>query len=336
MSNGDTQHKVLELGEDLAVARLVRHAGAGPTPPADMTARVRRAAHDEWLKVVARRRNARRGRRLIGIAAALVLTSVTALLVLQPGQAPATAVARVTAVTGGFRISGEQRDAAAAPATDVYAGERLATASVGRAALSLPGGLSLRLDHDTSIRFESQESLVLERGGLYVDAGAGPGSPRLDVATALGTVRHVGTQYMVLTGEGQTRVLVREGKVSVRGPQGENHASAGQALLLAAGQAPQYAEVTSYGEQWAWADELAGGFLIEGRTLDEFLAWAARQTGRKLHYADASTRDLAGQTVLRGSVEDLPVEQAIEAVMATTSLAAQAEDGVLRVQSAGR
>lgn len=334
MSTGEKQHNVLELGEDLAVARLVRHAGAGPTPPAEMAERVRRATHAQWQDVVARRRNARRGRRFMGIAAALLVTGATALLVLQPGQAPAPAVANVAAVTGGVRIGGAGREASAGPGMDVYAGERMATAGAGRAALALPGGLSLRLDHDTVIRFQDGDSLVLERGGLYVDAGPGPGSPPLDVVTAMGTVRHVGTQYMVRSGEGHTRILVREGRVSVSGPQGENLAGAGQALLLAAGQAPEFEEVNPYGEHWAWADELASGFLIEGRTVDEFLAWASRQTGRRLHYADAAARDLARQSVLRGSVEELPAEQAIPAVLATTNLVAQAEDGVLRVQTA--
>ena len=50
----------------------------------------------------------------------------------------------------------------------------------------------------------------------------------------------------------------------------------------------------------------------------EFLAWAARETGRRLVYASPAVAQRAEQTLLKGSVDDLSPQQAVAAVLATT------------------
>jgi ferric-dicitrate binding protein FerR (iron transport regulator) len=334
MAGQDDQKNVLELGEDLAVAELVRRAGAGAIPPADMADRVRAETHRQWRNAIAHRTSRRLTRRRLAIAASAILAvgvGYMALLEYTPG--PLHALASLQQVTGGVVIDGAGRAANAGLGMELYAGERLSTGTVGRAALLLPSGISLRLDHDTRIRMRDSQHLDLDRGALYVDAGPAPHNRRLDVVTRVGTIRHLGTQYMVLSAGERIEVLVREGEVSYSGQQGQATASAGQALAVAAGQDPVHSEVQVHGERWAWADGLAPAFEIDGRSLDEFLVWASRQTGKTLTYSDPETEALGRKTILRGSVEDLSPEQALAVVMATTSLRVRQQDGILLVYS---
>jgi hypothetical protein len=56
--------------------------------------------------------------------------------------------------------------------------------------------------------------------------------------------------------------------------------------------------------------------VIEGRSLDEFLAWVGRETGRQVVYTSADAAREAEQTTLRGSVSGLAPEAAVAAVFA--------------------
>jgi len=332
MTGQDDHKNVLELGEDLAVAELVRRAGAGAVPPADMSERVRAEARRQWRDALAQRTSRQLTRRRLAIAAsAMLAVGVGYMALLDYTRGPLQPLASLQQVTGGVVIDGAGRAANAGSGMELYAGERLSTGTVGRAALLLPSGISLRLDHDTRIRMRDSQHLELDRGALYVDAGPTPQNRRLDVVTGVGTIRHLGTQYMVVSAGERIEVLVREGEVSYSGQQGQATASAGQALTVAAGQDPLRSEVPVYGERWDWADGLAPAFEIDGRTLDEFLAWASRQTGKTLAYSDPETEALGRKTILRGSVKDLSPDQALAVVMATTSLRVRRQDGILLV-----
>ena len=70
----------------------------------------------------------------------------------------------------------------------------------------------------------------------------------------------------------------------------------------------------------SWAQSVAPPFTIENRSLDEFLSWVARETGRQLVYGSTEVAREAESTVLKGSVAELASEQAIGAVLATTPL----------------
>ena len=92
-----------------------------------------------------------------------------------------------------------------------------------------------------------------------------------------------------------------------------------------------------YGESWRWVESVAPEFTIDGRTLDEFLAWAGRETGRKIVYTSADAAREAEQTRLKGSVAGLAPEAAVAAVFAAEpGLVHQIAGGQIRVERAGR
>jgi hypothetical protein len=77
-------------------------------------------------------------------------------------------------------------------------------------------------------------------------------------------------------------------------------------------------------------------FSIEGRTVDEFLTWAGRETGRRVVYSSPDVERLAKSVTLNGTVDGLPPQQAVAAVLATTSLQTIVADGSIEVARASR
>jgi ferric-dicitrate binding protein FerR (iron transport regulator) len=222
-----------------------------------------------------------------------------------------------------------------APAQSLAVGQGLKTGPSGRGALALPGGVSARLDHDTLLNITGAEELTLVRGALYVDAGpvASPES-RLDVITPSGSVRHVGTQYEVRLTEAGVRLRVREGRVEWHARTGGFEQSGrGEQLMIAGDGTVERQAMPLYGEAWDWTAATAPGIEIEGLPLTRFLVWAARELGREVIYSTPATAvDVAG-IVVHGSITGLTPRQALDAVLATTSVRAIIADGRIVVGS---
>ena len=64
---------------------------------------------------------------------------------------------------------------------------------------------------------------------------------------------------------------------------------------------------------------LAPPFDIDGRTVGDFLAWFAQQTGRSVVFGSPAAERLARETRLNGSI-DLEPMQKLSAVLALTDL----------------
>ncbi len=156
------------------------------------------------------------------------------------------------------------------------------------------------------------------------------------ISTALGQVRHLGTQYMAgLDRGGGLAVAVREGSVAVEGGREPLVARAGESLSVGRDGRVARGTVATQDEQWAWAQSIVPGFAIDGRSLDEFLGWAARETGRQLVYSSADAAREAERIKLKGSVSGLPPEAAVAAVLTTTpSLQHRFAGSQLRIEHA--
>ena len=77
-------------------------------------------------------------------------------------------------------------------------------------------------------------------------------------------------------------------------------------------------------------------FVLEGATLARFLDWAARQQGWRWTYADPTMRARFDRVVLHGTLEDLTVPEALDAVLPTCGLAVRRAGDLLDDRSALR
>ncbi|HEY5808594.1 MAG TPA: FecR family protein [Povalibacter sp.] len=310
-------------GDDESLGGLLREVGSRDLPSAAVTGDVRQVVHAEWQAVVARRRRTRVV--TYGLAASVAVAAVAVAIGLQLGVGSDAPVAQVARVDGALQIAvdgGEHW-------RDVHVGDTLTEGAMlrtdegTRAALDFGDGLSVRVDAGSLVELTSPERIALDRGALYVDASPqiaprSVAAQALTIQTLYGSVRHLGTQYELRTTRSGIEVSVREGRVEIENAQQKFTGNAGEQLLLAREGEPERRSVSPEDPRWLWATNIAPVFDIERQPLSEFLEWVARETGKQLVYATPEVRARAEQLILRGSVSNLPPEQAFAAVLATT------------------
>jgi ferric-dicitrate binding protein FerR (iron transport regulator) len=199
-------------------------------------------------------------------------------------------------------------------------------------ALVLAGGVAVRLDEDTEVRVDRADSLAVSRGAVYIDAGSTGASMPLRVQTPYGSVRHLGTQYEVRLLEDALSVSVREGRIALDRADASLQGSAGERLLVSSAGSVQRGRIAADASAWDWIAGVTPPFEIDSRPLPEFLAWAGRELGREVVFATPAAEAQAGQVVLRGSVEGLTPDQAVDAVLVSTTLRAERSPGTLTIR----
>jgi hypothetical protein len=322
------------------LAALLQAVGARPGAPDEATAAVRTAVAAEWRASVVARRRQRQVRRFTGWAAAAGIAVAAfgvwlARPMLEPQPAVVASLARVVGAVEQNRGDGRWTPIASDAALE--AGTQLRTAGDGRAALRLASGVELRLDARTQLALDDEQRATLAKGAVYVDAGrptGGPG-PRFDLVTPAGTVSHLGTQYEArLAGHG-VLVAVREGRVRLSGDAGDVIGNAGEQLTVAQGQVSR-APLSPTAANWNWVGSVTPPFEIEGRSVESFLVWAARETGRTVVYESPDAARQARSVILRGTVTGLTPDEAVQAVLSTTSLQPRIQADHIRVGTLSR
>jgi ferric-dicitrate binding protein FerR (iron transport regulator) len=324
--------------EEEVTAELLRLAGARPDAPTDVASRVRTAVRGHW-HATQRRRALRRGAALtsalVGVAAAAVLVVRSTL----PRDAP-RAPLEVIVATGERvegapfvhrQVQGTGRDLRLSLRTAVRADDVVVTDPVSRAALRSADGSSVRLDRNSHARLISSTVIELVDGAVYI--ATSESSKGFEVRTPLGTVIDVGTQFEVSVAKASLRVRVRTGRVGIRRGNDVIPTTAGMEATVTSSRVDMRT-VPSFGSLWDWTTSLAPPFTIEGRSLDAFLEYLAREEGWTLRYATTQLADAAKTIVLHGSVEGLRAEEALDVVLATSGLRYRLRDHELLVSRA--
>lgn len=273
--------------------------------------------------------------------AALLGLLVLALLLVRPGREPLPASGAPVAYLELSRGSVQGLPAGAvgdttrllplAPGAPLRAGDVIETgAAPGRAALRLGDSVSVRLDEETRLQVASTSAVVLDRGAVYLDA-AGDGTS-IEVRTALGVVREVGTQFEVRIADGEAaslRVRVREGKIILRHRQQSYEAGVGEELALDDDGNLSRAAVPIYGAHWDWVLESAPLPEIEGSDLRTFLEWFTREGGWTLQFTDPQLATRASTIILHGDAQGLEPPAAAAMALQGSGLAYHVEENVL-------
>jgi ferric-dicitrate binding protein FerR (iron transport regulator) len=306
-----------------------------PALSPEALARIRRATEAEW-----RAQTGGPPRRLwvprAAVAAGAVLALIGAWQFWMSESAGGEPLARLARVEGSgvMELHALWRDTAVGVGSDLSSGGHFEAR--GGSMLALRGGGNVRLAPDSKFEVISANTVRLDHGEMYVDIPPGAHADASFVAlTNAGEFRHVGTQFAIAVVDGATRLRVREGRVQWRAADGESTVPGGTEVLIDREHRVTRTEVDSAGPHWSWTETMAPEIDIENRPLAEFLEWVARETGRKLVIADERTRLQVGTIRTHGSVRGLPPMQALDAVMASTSLRFDLPAGVIRVSFAG-
>lgn len=336
MSERLNNYKVDDDNEE-GLAQLLREAGARDMPSDEMTQDVRRAVHAEWQAIVAQRR--RRSWFVgSGLAASVAVAALAATIGLKMGS-PATPVASVARVEGALQMTtdGGEQWHVVQPGETLMAGATVRTNGETRAALDFGDGVSVRLDVGSLIELKSHDRFALDTGAVYVDAqpradSQARAAQELRIETSYGTVRHLGTQYLLKTVRSGVEVSVREGQVEIVSADRRTEAASGEQLMFTGDGQVSRTEVSADDDRWHWATDIAPVFDIERQPLARFLEWVARETGKQIAYATPEIQARAEQMILRGSVTNLPPEQALAAVLATTPFKYQSLGSEIQIQ----
>ena len=314
---------------------MLRAVGPRVQPPPAMAAEVRAAVAAEWRATYAARRR-RKHMTAWSAAAGIAVAAVGVWLARPPYLAPGDPVASLARVEGAveYRNHGGETWGALPAQAELREGADIRTGKTGRVALKLASGVELRLDNATRIVLNDVNHATLRRGGVYVDSGVSgaDASRELELDTRAGTVRHLGTQYEARVAGSVLRVGVREGLVAIGTHGGDVVGNAGQQLTFRDGQVTRSA-LAANAESWAWVGSITPPVAIEGRSVDDFLAWAGRETGRQVIYASPEAAQQARAIVLKGSIAGLTPDDALSAVLATTPLRPEIGDGRIRIEA---
>jgi ferric-dicitrate binding protein FerR (iron transport regulator) len=201
----------------------------------------------------------------------------------------------------------------------LHVGDRIETGPGAGAAIRLADADSLRVDENTVLAVMARNRFRLEAGRIYADTGdriyrdAG-----LVVETELGTVRDVGTQFVVAAGDNALAVAVREGRVDVQHEDRTIVTVAGERMALTRGEEPEIQPLNAWDESWNWVTGLTPAFDIENKSLLDVLRWAARETGRELVFADPELELAAMRADVSGSLPNVAPIEAATSVLAAT------------------
>lgn len=328
------------------VPRLIDAAGPRRPPPSAAADRVREAVHGEWR----RRVRARRTRHVL-LAAGLPATAValaTAVVMLRD-RAPATLhevsraashVATLESVVGARARAidpATQTWRTLAPSATLAAGTVVETAPETRGSLRLATGTSLRFAGSTRVALLGHSTLRFEQGVIYVDNPGvnGRGRP-VTIATPFGRVSDIGTQFELRLDDTTLCVRVREGAVAFDRRERSDLATAGTELRVARNGSMERQRIPVSGRDWAWTLGIAPPMDIEGVRLDAFLAWAAREMGWRVQFAEEELARESADTILHGSIAGLTPDQAVASVLATCGLRHQLQDGILTIHAFAR
>jgi hypothetical protein len=299
---------------------------------AEGLASVRAATLREWRAVTAVARH-RRQTRWIALAAAVVGATVGTVLLLPPAaEAPVLgSLVRVDGPAPEIR-AGLFRHRILDPGDRLRSGESVTTR--GPALVALERGGTLRLAPGSVFEVQGQSALDLQRGTIYLELPAGrDDSVPVTIDTPAGRVQHIGTQFEVASFGGDVRIRVREGRIRFISSTGAVVADAGTELLVSAAGTQSRRPMPTYGRDWLWIAALAPDYELENKRLIEFLEWSSRETGRKLDFADRYASELAGRTILHGTIRGREPLDALASVLATTSLRYELRGDTIRVHS---
>lgn len=311
----------MTTGRDVLGA-LVRVAGRRTMPQPGDYEYVLDAAMSAWRRKLRARR---RRRWALALAATVVAGAVGVATFLHwaPRRA-ASVVATVVVVHGNaaIRSSGDNAWRPLQVAAEIAPDSRLRTGASAGLALELQGGVSARLDKQSELEIESGRALRLITGTVYVDSGPAHASGALRVDTALGTVSDVGTVFQVSARPDALRIQVREGRVQLDAARHSVRfrSAAGEELELDEHGNVRRSAFPATHPAWTWAEALAAVPNVEGRPLLQFLAWVARETGRRLRFQGSDVEAQAREVVLHGQTRDLAPLQALDLMLSTTDL----------------
>ena len=301
------------------LGQLIARAGARQGAAESVAREVHAVVEGEWRAVLRSRQRTRILR--WALAAGVAVVALLPLLQRTADPSPGSVtVGRIVAARGSVMMTAGARGVAIAEriGAPIPGGARL-RAGVDGGARIVMAGASVTVGAGSELILADEARVQVQRGRIYVDGGTDVlPQQRLQVVTPFGSVKHIGTRFEVAVTPTEMRVRVREGVVQVLHRRLQATLGARDVLSISAGGDLTRSVLDPFAPDWAWTQDLAPRFEIEGRSLADFLDWFSRISGYSVRFASATARSEAGRAILHGSIAGLSPREALTAVSATT------------------
>jgi hypothetical protein len=133
---------------------------------------------------------------------------------------------------------------------------------------------------------------------------------------------------MVAADDDTVDVKVREGTVSIANSSMTLVSGRGEQTVIDDSGTLRTNSTETYGADWQWVEQLSPGYALEGSTLEQFLYWVQRETGKDLRYESSEAHHVASDTVLHGSIDLQPMDS-LAMVLETTDMSWYEQDGII-------
>ena len=316
-----------DLRSERALEELLSKAQPRPLPPQQDEELIRQAVRAEWDQVTKRRIRTRRVTQF-ALAASVLLAIFVSLNALR-GPFDGKQLQQLASIEKQFGII-----------TMLNNGQAVETGEEAGLTLAWNDGGSLRLDQNTRVEFESGSEIYLQSGRIYFDSMPSgvptvvtdPDKAKLTIRTDAGLVRHYGTQFITQTDGDELNVMVREGRVSIKGSHVNETAmvTVGQKLTVTRDGQTSVHNVELSGGDWQWIEKTSPSFTLDNRPIIEFLTWVSRETGQPLRFTSSAVENIVKEKELRGVVEKEP-SLALPFYMQLTGLNWEIKDGEIVV-----
>lgn len=316
------------LESEQSFEELLGRASPRPMPSDDDTRIVRGAVEAEWQAVTRQRM---RRRRFVSLAAAATILLALA-IVINVVQVPTVQPVQVAAIDrsiGSIYVLGAQSELE--PTDDlssISAGQTIVTGADSGLGLEWGAGGSLRVGEDSKITFVATGEIELVSGAVYFDSIGMPENETLLVRTGHGDVTHVGTRYIVMSGQDELTVSVRDGRVVVDGLHHDATVEEGQRVDLVGSAMPAVLNISAYGDDWAWVEATAPTKSFDGELVLTLLEWVAYETGLELRIDGPTAVRVVNDFHLIGDYDSEP-RVALRQGLTAAGLKFRIEDGVI-------
>jgi ferric-dicitrate binding protein FerR (iron transport regulator) len=290
------------------------------------------AVKQRWLKAVQQKQQQRRQRFQWAMAASVLLLVTLTLVNMNNVQPDAQSPwAQVLAASGDISVRQPgQAWQAWQGDENLTSGAEIKTSAGSHLTLELADHSYLSLAENTQIS-TNEDAVALHGGQLYHDTDEATKAAPLTISTAYGSIRHIGTRYLVSQNQEAVTVAVRSGAVAVSSAQpGEDtRLQAEQQTRLSAQGTSEVVPVSQHDPMWDWTFKAQPDFDLQNKSLHDFIQWYARQTGLEVDWEGLESQ--SKRVRLQGNISNMTAEQAIQTVFLTTSYQYNIEQGRLHI-----
>lgn len=317
---------------------LLKHAHERENAPEQSKQRIKHQLKVQWQQKVKQRKQQRLWFGVGSIAAAMSVFLLVMNINLLPESKPQSLVFLESIqgqVNSNNRLIEQNGSVKKQSQSTVLAmGTMIETLDSGYATLVLQTGGNLRIKNNSQLVINGNNEFTLSYGAVYFesDLTAENKSP-ISITTLYGTIQDIGTQFEVSTEKSTLQINVREGLVNLTQAQTQEEVSvvAGNQLNINELGESQTLKISSHDPQWQWVNKIAPKFMLENKSLYEFLNWVAREYGLNLSFDSEHNKKLSQMLILHGDIDGLTLSQALTTVLSTTEFGYELQDNQLTV-----